>query len=201
MTVLTESTPTLLGPLAARRSTRAFDPSPLTDDLVTTLVEAARWAPSAMNRQPWRFVLGRIGDRTHAQIVAALAPGNRVWAQHAPLLVVSFARLRGADPEGRSDPDVVAAFEVGMAAAHLEVQAQSLGLVSHHMGGFDAAALSGAVGAEDEWQALTVLAIGRPGDVAELPEALRERESAPRTRLPLSDLAFADAWGAPADLA
>ena len=200
MTALTAPRLPMLGALRSRRSTRAFDSTPLADGEISSLLEAARWAPSAVNRQPWRFVVGRSGDATHTAIVESLAPGNQQWATAAPLLLVTAARLADDDATPEAPPDRLAAYETGMATAHLEVQALHLGLVTHHMGGYDAAALGHALGVPANWALMTVLAVGRPGRVTDLPDALRERELAPRTRLPLSDLAYTDAWGAPADL-
>jgi nitroreductase len=202
MTVLASPTPVstaLFAALTTRRSTRAFDPRPLPAQVVRSLLEAARWAPSALNRQPWRFFVGQHGDATHAAIVEALAPGNAAWAAQAPLLVVSLARL-APDDSDQAGVDALAAYETGMATAHLEVQAQHLGLASHHMGGYDADAVRTSLRVPANWRPMTVLAIGRPGDVDDLPDELRERESAPRSRLALSDLAYADAWGQPVDL-
>ncbi len=202
MTVLASPPPVSLAQhpaLTTRRSTRAFDPSPLPAEVVRSLLEAARWAPSAVNRQPWRFLVGQRGDATHQVIVEALTPGNATWAADAPLLVVSLAQLAQDDSEP-AIVDPLAAYETGMATAHLEVQAQHLGLASHHMGGYDADAVRTSLHVPANWHPMTVLAIGWPGAVDDLPEGLRERESAARTRLPLTELAYADAWGQPVDL-
>lgn len=181
----------LLPALADRHSTRAFDPSPVDGEQAAVLLEAARWAPSAMNRQPWRFVLGHRGDPTHDLLVRALHPGNRSWARDAGLLIATFART--GTPENPSDAhtDFTAAYELGLATAQLEVQAWSSGLVAHHMGGFDAAALRTSLAVPPEWRPLTILAVGHPGTPDQLPEPLAARESAPRERLPVAQLTAA----------
>ncbi|MCU0266996.1 MAG: nitroreductase family protein [Actinomycetia bacterium] len=154
--------------LAARRSPRAFDPEPLTDRQVAALLEAARWAPSAMNAQPWQFVVGRHGDPAHKALFDALAHGNQVWAASAPLLVLALARTTSAD----GSPRPTAPYELGLAVAQLVLQAQADGLVAHQMGGFDAGLAAADLGVPAGWEPLVVVAVGRPGDVRALPDRL-----------------------------
>jgi nitroreductase len=184
--------------LAGRRSLRALDPAPLEDAETAALLEAARWAPSAMNAQPWRFLVGRVGDdgpdATHRALEAALAGGNRAWAHRAPLLIAAAVRTVEADGRART----YGPYELGLAVANLSLQAEALGLVTHQMGGFDAAAVAESLGVPDDYAVLVVLAVGRPGDPAQLPEWAQQRESAPRERLPLGEIAYADAWGSAA---
>ena len=190
----------LHAPLARRRSTRAFDPAPVPVADVALVFEAARWAPSAMNRQSWRFVVGRRDDAgpdlTHAALTEALAPGNRTWADRASLLVAAFAPTHVSGPD--EGPDLTAAYELGLAVAHLETQAHALGLVTHQMGGFSREAVTTVFDVPDGWTPVVVVAVGRPGDVADLPAELAGREAAPRTRIPLTDLVFSSTWGRPA---
>jgi nitroreductase len=204
MTVLDDRTATTAVPLhpvlADRWSTRAFDGSPLEGDLVTALLEAARWAPSAMNAQPWRFVVGRRDesgpDATWQAIYDTLVEGNRIWAERAPLLVLAVARTTSDDGSARA----VAPYELGLAVSQLSTQAHADGLHVHQMGGFDVAAARPALGVPADFTPYVVLAIGRRGPDDHLPEFLRDREQAPRERLPLAELAFAGAWGRAADL-
>jgi nitroreductase len=186
-------------PLARRRSTRAFSSEPIDEALLSLLFEAARWAPSAMNRQGWRFVVGRRGhggpDSTHELLSAALAPGNQVWADRAPVLVVALAPTHVEDA---TTPDLTAAYELGLAVANLETQAHALGLVTHQMGGFSREAVRTAFAVPAGWTPVVVLAVGRPGDVSQLPDGLARREVAPRERTPLQELVFAQRWQAPA---
>ena len=204
MTVLDERTALTTVPLhpvlAERWSTRAFDASSVDDDQVVALLEAARWAPSAMNAQPWRFLVGRRGelgpDRTWQVLHDSLAEGNRLWADRAPLLIAALART--TDPDGRPRP--VAPYELGLAVAQLSMQAHADGLSVHQMGGFDSEALSLGLDVPSDFSAVVVLAVGRRGSDDHLPDFLRERERAPRQRLPLEEIAFAETWGSPAEL-
>ncbi|MGE0818467.1 MAG: nitroreductase family protein [Candidatus Nanopelagicales bacterium] len=191
------TTPAALHPLLAeRRSTRAYDASPVHDDALHALLEAARWAPSARNDQPWRFLVGRLGDPTHAAIVDTLGGGNRAWAGAAPLLVAALVRVREDDGSERA----VGPYELGLAVAQLSLQAAALDLSVHQIGGFDADALAAVFDVPEGYRAFTVLAIGREGDASGLPEWARARERAPRTRLPLAEIAFAGRYGVPLDL-
>ena len=183
--------------LAERWSPRAFDPTPLSDDDVTALLEAARWAPSAMNHQPWRFLVGRQGadgaDATYKGIYDALAGGNQQWASSAPLLVAALVRTENED----GTPRVIAPFELGLAVSQLTVQAHALGLHVHQMGGFDAAQVSDTFAVPSTYASVVILAIGRQGDAESLPAWAAQRESAPRERLALDDIAYADEFGLP----
>ncbi|MFN8169089.1 MAG: nitroreductase family protein [Candidatus Nanopelagicales bacterium] len=184
--------------LAERWSTRAFDASPLADDEVAALLEAARWAPSAMNHQPWRFLVGRTGaagpDATHAALLEAKAGSNQVWAGRAPLLVAALARVEEAD----GTPRTVGPYELGLAVAQLTVQAHALGLHVHQVGGFSADAVSAAFDVPSAYRPVVVLAVGRQGDDEHLPDWARERETAPRERLALEEIAFSGSFGTPA---
>jgi nitroreductase len=200
MTILDDRTAVTAVPvhqiLADRWSTRAYDRSPVEDEIVTSLLEAARWAPSAMNAQPWRFVIGRDGDATWQAIHGTLAEGNRHWADRAPLLVLAVAQTTNADGSARA----VAPYELGLAVSQLTTQAHSEGLQVHQMGGFSADGARAALDIPEDFTPYVVLAIGRRGSDEHLPEFLRALESAPRERLPLAELAFAGTWGQAADL-
>jgi nitroreductase len=171
--------------LAERWSPRGFDRAhELGDVALSALLEAARWAPSAQNSQPWRFLVTRRGEEAHARLFAALAPGNRAWAGTASALVLVAARTVGDD--GR--PQSWALYDTGQAVAALVTQAQADGLAVHQMGGFDTAIVRAEFGLGDTLTPVVVLAIGRCDGTADLPEPLAARETAPRTRRPVSDL-------------
>jgi len=171
--------------LAERWSPRGFDQGhELGDAALTALLEAARWAPSAQNSQPWRFLVTRRGEDAHERLFAALAPGNRAWAGTASALVLVAASTVGDD--GGSQP--WALYDTGQSVAALVTQAQADGLAVHQMGGFDTDAVRAGFGLADALTPVVVLAIGVPGDTAGLPGPLAAREAAPRTRRPLSDL-------------
>ena len=171
--------------LAERWSPRGFDQAhDLADDRLTALLEAARWAPSAANSQPWRFAVARRGEEAHARLFAALAPGNQAWAGAASALVLVAARTAGDD--GRPQP--WALYDTGQAVAALVTQAQADGLAVHQMGGFDTEAVRTGFGLGQALTPVVILAVGRQDSDAELPEQLASREAAPRTRSPLGDL-------------
>lgn len=173
----------ILDVLAERWSTRVFDPAtPIDEDALASALEAARWAPSANNTQPWRFVVARRGSAAHAQIVDALMGFNQSWAADAAALVV-FASAAALDGK----PLPWAAYDTGQAAAHFTVQAHASGLHTHQMGGFDRDAIAAAFGFGDDLVAVTVMAVGALGDIDAAPEALRERELAPRARRPIAE--------------
>ena len=180
-------TPARLHPLLAERwSPRGFDAAyALTDAELTALLEAARWAPSAANSQPWRFLVGRRGDATFDAIVELLAPGNRAWAPRASVLIVAVADTT----ESPMSPWAV--YDTGQAVAHLSVQATELGLAVHQMGGFDAAGVATTFGLKPELKPIAAVAVGRLDPSADLPEPFFERERAPRARRPLSELLIA----------
>lgn len=174
--------------IANRWSPRAFDDAhSLPEGKLRGVFEAARWAPSASNTQPWRFILARRGDENFERISAALVEFNAAWARRAAALVVNIAVTE--DTEGT--PQRWAEYDLGQAVAHLAVQAHSEGLYVHQMGGFSAEAIRESFGLEARFEPVSVAAIGELGSDEVLPDALRERERAPRTRLELEEIMLA----------
>jgi len=172
----------ILDVLAERWSTRVFDPqAPIDQDALRSALEAARWAPSANNTQPWRFVVALRGTSAHDAIVDSLMGFNQTWAASAAALVV-FAAVS----EINGTPLPWATYDTGQAAAFFTIQAHASGLHTHQMGGFDRDALTRAFGFDEHTTAVTVMAVGALGDIDAAPEALREREAAPRTRRPVA---------------
>jgi nitroreductase len=154
------------------------------------LLEAARWAASSFNEQPWRLVYG---DRhedpaAHQRILDALLPGNQRWAARAPLLLVSCA-LRTFTATGHDN--LHAWHDVGAAIAQLCVEATARGLVVHQMGGIDRAAVRHALAVPDEFDIVAGIAVGHPGDPADLEPDLAARQAAPRRRRPAEAIFFA----------
>lgn len=186
-----------LHPLLAQRwSPRAWSARPVTREQARPLFEAARWAPSALNVQPWRFVVGYRGDSTWDLLHDALMPGNQPWAESAPLLVLAVTQT--TDDEGNARP--IAPYELGLAVSQLTVQAQAEGLHVHQMGGFSTDAVRVSFSLPETMTPYVVLAIGEIGDPEALAEPFRSREFAPRTRLPLEETVFAGSWGQSANL-
>lgn len=174
----------VLDVLAERWSPRAFAADETIDETrLASALEAARWAPSANNTQPWRFVVARRGTPAHARIHDALVGFNQAWAGDAAVLIVAVAET--ADADGR--PRGFAPYDLGQAVAHLSVQAHHDGLHVHQMGGFDRDALREAFALEARFEPLTVIALGPIGDPSTLPEVLQQREAAPRERRPLTE--------------
>jgi nitroreductase len=175
----------LISALVERWSPRAFDPTAeIGADTLRTVLEAARWAPSANNVQPWRFIVARRGTPEFTAVHDALLGFNQAWADSAAVLIVNVAEV--ADEQGT--PRRWALYDLGQAVAHLSVQAQHEGLHTHQMGGFDVARLSEAFGLGDGLEPVSITALGSLGDVDALPEQLRQREVAPRSRKPLGEL-------------
>ena len=174
--------------LAMRWSPRAFDPEAvLADEQLTSLLEAARWAASAQNSQPARFIAGRRGTATFDRVERHLMGFNRAWAPNASALVLAVASTETADGKQLR----WAEYDTGQAMANLAVQAHALGLHVHPMGGIEVAALQQEFDLPETLVPITVTAVGSLGSPDSLDERARERETAPRTRLPLDDLVLA----------
>jgi nitroreductase len=175
----------LLTTLAERWSPRAFDASAEVDDIVLrSALEAARWSPSASNTQPWRFIVARRGTAEFDTIVANLQGFNQAWAGAAAVLIVAAAEVVDAEGHERR----WATYDLGQAVAHLTIQAHHDGLHAHQMGGFDPDGLRQAFDLEERFEPVSVTALGVLGDPDSLPDRLRERESAPRSRRPLEEI-------------
>jgi nitroreductase len=167
--------------LASRWSPRAFDPlADVTPAEVASLLDAARWAPSYDNSQPWRFVVGRRDDETYKRIFTNLGEENQRWAGRAALLLVG-----AYDTDG---PAGYGAYDLGQAIAHLSMQAGALGLYVHQMGDFDAVTLHADLELPDSVVARVAVAVGQLGDPATLPEDLRVLEVSLRQRRPIAEL-------------
>lgn len=171
-----------------RWSPRAFTGEPMPREALMSLFEAARWAPSAYNAQPWRFAFGIAGTPAFDKLLATLMPFNQSWAAKASALVAVISAQQFMQP-GHADPQDLGshAFDAGAAWASLALQAHKLGWYTHGMGGFDRLALRTALALPDVFVPQAVVAIGRLGDPAQLPEALRQRE-VPSPRRPLGEL-------------
>lgn len=179
--------------LAERWSPRAFSARMLTQQQIRALMEAARWSASAGNGQPWNFILIPRDDGTFPKFVQTLNPANIVWAQHAPLLLVGVAQTIRDD--GKANP--YAPYDLGQSMAHLSIQAMSMGLFVHQMAGFSKDDVRTLFTIPEGFEPFVVAAIGAIGDASSLPENLREREEAPRSRKTLESFVFVETWGQP----
>lgn len=163
-----------------RRSRRAYSSQPIEPEKIQSLFEAARWAPSSMNEQPWAYIYATQDQpELWTRLLDALNESNRVWAKKAPLLVLSMARkthiLNGA-------VNVAAKYDVGAANAFLSMQATQFGLNVHQMGGYDRKQVIESLNIPETHEPIVIIAIGYLGDAENLPANLKQREVAPRER-------------------
>ncbi len=177
-----------LSPVIKNRwSPRAFDSRPVEERKLQAVLEAARWAASAFNEQPWRFVVGRKGDEKYDIILQSLIDWNRQWAQKAPVLILNLAKSNFSH---NGKPNVTALYDLGQAVAQMALEAVHQGLVSHQMSGFDPAKAVDRLDIPKGFQAVSVIAIGYYGKAQELPEDMQKSEVAPRRRIPVEELLF-----------
>jgi nitroreductase len=175
-----------------RWSPRAFSDKAVSPQILKSLFEAARWAPSSSNTQPWAYIVATKDDQENFdKILSTMVEFNQGWAKHAPVLAISVAQIK--NKEGK--PNTYAFHDVGSASAQLTFQAVADGLFVHQMAGFDANKAREVFHIPDDWQAVATIAIGYPGDPNSLPDKLKERELAPRTRKALADFVMTGDWG------
>jgi nitroreductase len=179
--------------LATRWSPRAYSDKPLSREHLHQMLEAARWAPSAYNMQPWRFVtFDRYKDQAaFERAFATLVPFNQSWNARVPVLICVTAKTLSA----KGDVNRTAPYDAGAAAMSLVLQAHALGLAAHQMSGFDVNAFRETFAVPDDVEVIAMIAVGHHGDASKLNDSLRERENAPRARVPLGEVAFDGAWG------
>jgi nitroreductase len=179
--------------IGRRWSPRAFSDRPVEPDKLRSVLEAARWAPSSRNEQPWAFLLAtREDSKNYADLLGLLVDANRAWAQKAPVLVMTLAHLQ---LERDGTPNRLALHDLGLATSNLFTQATALGLSAHQMGAFDVEAARKLFHVPAGWEPVSVIVLGYPGDADTLSERNREREKAPRQRKPLDKFVFSGTWG------
>ena len=176
----------LLPAIAARWSPRSFLPDAVTEAELLRVLEAARWASSAYNEQPWVFIVGRKGMAGFDNLLSTLVPFNQGWAGAAPVLIMACYRVNNA----KGEPNRWAQHDTGQACANLAVQAAALGLQAHQMAGFDAAAAKERLAVPEGVEPISAIALGRPGLADALGEQLAARETAPRSRKPMAEFVF-----------
>lgn len=176
-----------------RWSPRAFDSKPIEPEILASLFEAARWAPSSSNEQPWVYFVATKNDaEDFARMLSVLVEFNANWAKEAPVLVLAVAGLKF---HNNGNPNRNAFYDVGAASALFTVEATARGLAVHQMAGFDPIKAKQVFRIPPEWEPIAAMAIGYPGDPESLPEKLRDRELAPRSRKPLSEFVLSGHWG------
>lgn len=164
-----------------RWSPRAFSEEILSDEVLLSVLEAARWAPSASNIQPWRFIVARTAEE-RALFFPFIADGNRTWCEKAPALVLLLSHTLASNGQ----LNATHAFDAGAAWGYLALEATNQGLRAHAMAGFDAKLARIALKVPEEYALHVVIALGYQGDKSQLSESLQQRE-APNTRKPLAE--------------
>lgn len=179
--------------LAGRWSPRAISNQAITREELHSVLEAARWAPSAYNMQPWRFMaFDRNRDAAAFQkAFATLVPFNQGWNAHVPVLICALAKTLNA----KGEVNRTAPYDTGAAGMSLVLQAHALGLAAHEMSGFDPNAFREAFAIPADVEVIAMISLGHHGDASSLDDALREREGAPRVRVAIGEIAFDGEWG------
>lgn len=179
--------------LSRRWSPRAFDSKLIEPAKIKCLLEAARWAPSSYNEQPWAFLIGtKDKPAEFAKVLECFIEFNQGWAKAAPLVMLTVAHNVF---EKNGKPNRHAFHDVGLAMGNFSVQATSMGLEVHQMAGILPDKAKELFAIPEGWEAVTGAAVGYPGDPATLDEQLRQREMDERTRKPQASFVFAGSWG------
>jgi nitroreductase len=185
--------------LAERWSPYAFQDRPIPEADLRSLFEAARWAPSSYNEQPWRYILATRENPVEFQrLLSCLVDANQMWARAAPVLALGVASLRF---QRNDQVNRAAVHDLGLASGNLLAEATARGLYVHQMIGILPERAREVYGIPEGFESWTGIAIGYRGDPAQLPDALRERDLAPRERRSLSEFVFGGQWGHPSPLA
>lgn len=181
----------------SRWSPRSFSDREVSAADLRKVFEAARWAPSSNNEQPWRFIVGRRNSDTFQKIASSLVSFNQAWAPKAPTLILGMAKKQFSHNNASNN---FALFDLGAATSFITLQAAALGLHTHQMAGYDRDVARKAFQIPDEFALGSVMALGYQGEPSALPNAkLLDSETSPRSRKPLSEIVLA-AWGEPAQL-
>lgn len=183
-----------INPLLQRRwSPRAFDTKPVEAAKLASLLEAARWAMSCFNAQPWRYLIATHENPAEFdRMLSCLVEKNQQWARTAPILMVSVAHTVF---EHNGAPNRHAGHDVGAASAMLAVEAESVGLHVHQMAGFDAAKVKQEYLLPEHFEPMAAIAVGYLGSPESIPEGFRKGEVSPGVRKPLSEFVFTKKWG------
>lgn len=183
--------------LANRWSGRAYDASKqVSHEQIIALLEAARWAPSCFGDEPWRFIVWdkNADEKAWQQGFDCLVPGNQAWVKDAPVLLLVCADTLF---NHNQKPNRWAQYDSGAAAENMCLQASSMGLMAHQMGGFDADKARETCAVPEQYIPMAMMAIGYPADIASLEGEVLTRETTPRKRRPINELFFAHSWGKP----
>ena len=179
--------------IRARWSPRAFAGTPVPPDVLRSILEAARWAPSSFNEQPWRFIVATKGDEeAYEKLLHCFNEKNRTWARLAPVLMISVAKRHFSKNE---KPNRHAWHDVGHAVANLTLQALVHGVYVHQMAGILPDVIRETYAIPEEFEPVAGLALGYLGDPEDLPEERQASEFARRSRRSLEEMVFSGSWG------
>ncbi|MGA8028149.1 MAG: nitroreductase family protein [Bryobacteraceae bacterium] len=184
--------------IRTRWSPRSFSAREVSGEDLKTLLEAARWAASSYNEQPWRFLVGRKSDpAAYEKILSLLVPANQAWAKTAQVLMIMVAKRTFSH---NGSPNLYGIHDAGQALANLFMQATAMGLHAHGMAGFDRERARKELAIPDDYDFGAAIAIGYAGSPDDLPEQYRNSEVAKRTRKPLNEIVFGANWNSPLEL-
>ena len=194
---MSKHTPTdhdILDAISQRWSPRAFSDKAISDADLNKLFEAARWAPSGFNLQPWRFIVCKQGTPAFDKLISVLMEMNQTWAKTAPVVVLAASQTTLVAEGKPTRPNGYAKYDLGQAVANLVTQATSMDIYVHQMAGFSKDKADELFAIPENFNAVVTFAMGYMGEVDSLPEALAEREALPRERKPLSEIMFDGEW-------
>ena len=180
--------------VAKRRwSPYGFAPKVVTSQKVRSLMEAARWAASSYNEQPWRFILAtRTDEPAFEKALSCLLDANRAWAKNAGVLILT-AVSNTFSSNGK--PNRVAEHDLGLAAGNLSLQATAMGLFVHQMAGIDQDKVRQIYSVPEGFTPMTAIAVGYGASLEDMPEEFRQRDEGERSRKPFDEFVFAHSWG------
>ena len=185
--------------ISERKSIRAFANKKIDDVTLLQLFEAARWAPSSLNEQPWRFIVAKKQGRdSFEKILSCLNESNRVWAQNSAVLIITLAKKNFSE---KNIPNTHALHDLGLAIGNLSLQATAMHLFLHQMGGINREKIREVFEVPDDFEIVSVIAGGYKGNPESLPENLRQREVQQRHRKNLDELIFSGTFGKKSPLA
>jgi hypothetical protein len=185
-----------LHPIIAKRwSPRAFDEKKIEPEVLQRIFEAARWAPSSRNDQPWRFIAGFKGDESWEKIFSTLVDFNQKWAKLAPVLLLAIGH-KISPKTGKHN--IAWQYDVGQSVAYLTFQAMHEDVWVHQMGGLDTGKAARLFNVPDDFEVLTALALGYQGEKELLEESFQAMETSKRSRLAPEKLFFSREFDSPA---
>ena len=183
---------TVIDLIKERWSPRAFSSEPIENEKIMSLLEAARWAPSCFNEQPWNFIIfKKENEKEFQNIINVLSPRNQLWAEKAPLIILSVGK---SNFERNEKPNKHALHDVGVAVSNLTMQATAMGLFVHQMAGFNSQKSKELFDIPNGYEPVAAIAVGYYGNTEDLPEELKSSETSKRSRKSINDFSFEGKW-------